>query len=626
MAGPFPCPNPPTTCETNPNPSTGFSSEAQDSTTFIGLAWNGAPPALNKPFNVVPCEAIAESQVSQADADRIAQNAAVVCASACTTPFTNTAQTATGTCPNGSVYALTIPAGLYTAENQVLANRKAFTAAVAALRGHSVCLGSLAPASVCKGDFYFGVISLVATDLPATIQLIAGDVPDGLTLTLESDRAVLQGTALSFGASRFTLQATNSVGVVTQQEYLVTVTGIVTGSVLTPGTEDTAYSAQLTATVPEGVTAVWSVSVGVLPDGLALNSATGAITGTPTTPGDSVFTVEVAAGDSTCTKQFSIHIASGVVPPHCLNDTGISFNSIAGTPSGPFSETRIASVQRIVLVDADDSKVVFINTATNAVINTITLATAYVDGDRFNVIPFATSTQNFFFVDASLNSVTVTDKDGNVVGSIPAPAGYNFSRLQFFYSPDADKLYTYQFNGGDGNDHILEFNPHTLALERDVDTGTGGNQGIFCYPGNVVLYGFNLTNYPITTLISDKTTGFFSCRGIIDYDPVSNRIFVGQNFSNDVQAVNCSDFSLGTDFVGTINAGPYEFISYNPVSKSIIALDVFGETLVIDPALDVIACEQQGVSFGSGMAIDYSTGNVYFFNEDDVNNPINVWD
>lgn len=94
MAGPFPCPNPPSTCDTNPNPVTGFSSEAQDSTTFIGIAWNGNPPPLNKPFNLVPCEAIAESQVSQADADRIAQNTAVVCASQCAGSFSNTAQTA----------------------------------------------------------------------------------------------------------------------------------------------------------------------------------------------------------------------------------------------------------------------------------------------------------------------------------------------------------------------------------------------------------------------------------------------------------------------------------------------------------------------------------------------------
>lgn len=625
MAGPFPCDNTPSQCETNPNPATNFSSESEDSTTFIGLAWNGQPPALNKPFNVFPCEAIAESQVSQSDADRIATNQVVACANPCSPTFTNTAQTATGVCGNGSTYSLTIPAGIFTADNQVLADRKAFTAASSALRGHSICLGNLAPSFVCKGEFYFGIISVVNTDAPATLTHLSGDLPPGLTMTLESDRAVIQGTPEAFGNAMFTLKATSAVGVVTQQTYTVSVIGIVTDSALTDGTVGTNYSTQLTAVFPDGDIPVWSVTAGALPDGLILDSATGQISGDPTTSGDSNFTIGVTVDGNTCSKDFSLHVSSGVIPPHCLANTGISFDSITGTPTGPFSETRTASVRRMVLVDIDDSKVAFINTDTNSVVNIINLATGYIDGERFGRIAFATSTQNFFFVTADYSAMTVTDIDGNIVGTLSAPAGYNFSKVVWAYSPDADRLYTVQFNGVTGTDHILEFDPNTLTNTRDADTGTAGSNGIFCYPGNVVVYTFNLTNYPISTLVSDKSAAFFFFRGDIDYDPISNRLFFGTNFTADVQAINCSDFSFGTTFTGTVNTGPYQWINYNPVTKSIIALDLNGEILVIDPALDVIACEQQGVSLGTGMAVDYFTGDVYFFNEDDINNPITVW-
>lgn len=310
MPGPFPCNNPPSQCETNPNPLTSFSSEAEDSTTFVSLAWAAQLPALNKPFTVYPCEGIAESQVSQADSDIKATNLAVACANPCAPVFFNTAQTATGTCPNGIAYSLTIPAGIFTADNQVLADRKAFTAAVAALRGHSICLGSLAPASVCRGEFYFGIIGVTTSDAPATIVLLSGELPDGLVLTSESDRAVIQGTPTSFGVGTFVLQATSAIGVMTQQQYSVAVIGIVTDSPLTPGTVGTVYFAQLTAVMADGAIENWMVTAGQLPDGLSLDAGSGAISGTPTTAGDSAFTVSVSGGISSCPKDFTVSVQS----------------------------------------------------------------------------------------------------------------------------------------------------------------------------------------------------------------------------------------------------------------------------------------------------------------------------
>lgn len=326
MDAPFPCPNPPSTCDVNSNPVTAFSSEAKDSTTFIGLAWNGTPPPLNKPFNLVPCEAIAESQVSQADADRLARNAAVACGSPCLQTFQNTAQTATGQCSDGSVYSLTIPAGQYSAENQVLADRLAFTAAVAGLRGHSVCLGSLAPVTACRGGFYFGQISAVTTDGPVTMQ-VSGELPDGLSVTLESDRVVLQGTPTTFGTSMFSVTAKSAVGVVTSKTYQITIVGILTTSPLPDAFFGTAYSTAITFVNPSGLAVAWSVLSGSLPNGLTLNTTTGVISGIPTASGTFHFTIAATAGGATCTQAFTL-----VTQP--INWDSLVWSNILVVPGG----------------------------------------------------------------------------------------------------------------------------------------------------------------------------------------------------------------------------------------------------------------------------------------------------
>lgn len=309
MAGPFPCTTTPSTCETNPNPVTGFSSEAQDSTTFIGIAWEGATPPLNKAFAVAPCEGIADSQLSQVDADRLARNAAIICANGCNGTFSNTSQTAFGHCSDGSLYSLTIPAGYYVAENQVLADRMAFTAATQALHGHSVCLGAIAPAVACRDEFYFGIILVISTDMPVSIVMTSGELPDGLTLRSESDRVVIEGTPHTLGSFTFTLQATSAAGVITGKSYTINITRIITAEgALTTGKINTAYSTTIMASPITGLTTVWSISSGSLPPGLSINPSTGVISGTPTTIGTYSFTVAATTEGSACTADYSIQI------------------------------------------------------------------------------------------------------------------------------------------------------------------------------------------------------------------------------------------------------------------------------------------------------------------------------
>jgi hypothetical protein len=85
----------------------------------------------------------------------------------------------------------------------------------------------------------------------------------------------------------------------------------ITTSSLPNGTQNTAYSAILTAadgTQPY----TWSILSGILPAGLTLNASTGTITGTPTASGTSSFTAKVQdAISQTATAPLSITIGPG---------------------------------------------------------------------------------------------------------------------------------------------------------------------------------------------------------------------------------------------------------------------------------------------------------------------------
>lgn len=79
----FPCPNPPSLCDQQPNPLTAYSAEGGDGPTFLSVKWSQVAPLLNKHFNVYPCTAFAQSQTSQQEADLIATREAADCTNPC---------------------------------------------------------------------------------------------------------------------------------------------------------------------------------------------------------------------------------------------------------------------------------------------------------------------------------------------------------------------------------------------------------------------------------------------------------------------------------------------------------------------------------------------------------------
>jgi hypothetical protein len=92
----------------------------------------------------------------------------------------------------------------------------------------------------------------------------------------------------------------------------ITTTSLPYGTVLPPGTIDTAYLQTLMASGGASPY-VWSVVSGALPTGLTV-SAAGVISGTPTTIGISTFTVQVSdSASAKATQTFTIAITNGIL-------------------------------------------------------------------------------------------------------------------------------------------------------------------------------------------------------------------------------------------------------------------------------------------------------------------------
>jgi len=135
---------------------------------------------------------------------------------------------------------------------------------------------------------------------PLSWSITAGALPAGLKLSNSTTGTVqITGKATAAGSSTFTITVTDaSAGDPPASQQLTIVVSslaITTTSPLPPGTVNTAYSEQFTATGGNG-TDTWTVASGsTLPSGLSLSS-TGLLSGTPTVGG--TFTFGITATDS----------------------------------------------------------------------------------------------------------------------------------------------------------------------------------------------------------------------------------------------------------------------------------------------------------------------------------------
>jgi hypothetical protein len=144
---------------------------------------------------------------------------------------------------------------------------------------------------------------------PYTWSITSGILPTGLTL---STSGLLSGTPTVAGSVTITVRVQDANGLFATKNFTLAVSGgtltITNAATLPGGATNVPYNLQLSAT--GGVAPyLWSITQGLLPDGLGLIPATGIISGTPSTPGTSVFTIQVRdAGGVTFSRQFTIVI------------------------------------------------------------------------------------------------------------------------------------------------------------------------------------------------------------------------------------------------------------------------------------------------------------------------------
>jgi hypothetical protein len=168
---------------------------------------------------------------------------------------------------------------------------------------------------------YNSFVNAAGAPVPFTWSVISGSLPAGLTFltTSTSSSAQISGTPTLLGASKFSVQVTDSSGASVTQALSITINtppplSVVTGS-LPAGVVNTPYSSNLQAnsgTLPY----TWSLANGtLLPIGLSLAS-TGAISGTPIVNGTFNFTVQVKDSSTpnpqTASANLSITINPGV--------------------------------------------------------------------------------------------------------------------------------------------------------------------------------------------------------------------------------------------------------------------------------------------------------------------------
>ncbi|MEX2530658.1 MAG: putative Ig domain-containing protein [Gemmatimonadota bacterium] len=139
-------------------------------------------------------------------------------------------------------------------------------------------------------------------------SLAAGALPDGLSL--DATTGELSGTPAEAGTFAFTIEAASG-GLMDQRQLTLEVATTpvsITTTSLPDGVVNEAYAATVAATGGDGVNYEWEVTEGDLPPGLTLGTATGEISGTPSTSGTWTFTVEVASGGTTDTRELSIEV------------------------------------------------------------------------------------------------------------------------------------------------------------------------------------------------------------------------------------------------------------------------------------------------------------------------------
>lgn len=195
------------------------------------------------------------------------------------------------------------------------------------------------------GTLYSQTVSAVGGTAPYTFSVSSGALPPGLTLATST--GIISGTPTAAGTSNFTITATDANNCPGSRPYSIVIAGApncpvitVNPATLPPGVIGTPYSQTVSAV---GGTApyTFSISSGILPNGLTLATSTGVISGTPTTAGQFNFTIR-ATDATSCPGSRPYSIVIPVVPgcPFITVSPATLPPAVLGTP---YSQTITAS-------------------------------------------------------------------------------------------------------------------------------------------------------------------------------------------------------------------------------------------------------------------------------------------
>lgn len=625
-------------CGGDDNPFTGFDASATDCCTRISVQYGvgGLLPALGSNWVNSNCVTFSDAcDQDQADAHALSDYMQCVALNDRTPPafdfedppnvptpwdvnvFGNDLQTCSSLCPDGLVFSFSVKEDQFFALSQIEADRMAHSFACKQIAINQVCMGALIPSECCLNQTYTANISANGTFTPFVFSLVGGSLPPGLSLTqVSSAAAKLSGNPSSPGTFKFTVQATDSHGNFMRKAYTLNVISISTAA-MPAATVGTPYSFDFTLSGILSAPAQWSIASGSLPSGISMNSS-GHLSGTPSASGNSSFTVQVGDGTTNCQKSFSMTTSGSVGPVVCVTK-GASIDVVSVATDG-VTPTNTAASRRAVAYDPFTPALRFVNTQTNAVINTVVLGA----GLSADFGCFATSTNTFFFVSGS--TVLVYDQDGNFVTNIALPSGGNAP----CYSPVQDRVYV-NYDAGLG-DRFAVINPNTnLIVSTITPSVVTGVAALIYFPDSIaarignVWQVFNLpagTNQGFIDLNPGGTTPAFG------YAASTGKIFVGAfnsiTFNAEIWEVDPT--TLAVEHVYAL-ANPFdsEFaIAYNPVTGAVIGTSnrsTNADLTVIDPNAHSIVCSlQAGVTEGAAMAIDGVTGTIY--KADDVGNAL----
>lgn len=298
--------------------------------------------------------------------------------------YQNSFQSCTVTCPDGTTFTDSVPAGTIHSLWQADADARAYALACKRANAKRVCFITDATLdSICAnvaGTVTFDVFGGTA---PYTYAHTGGTLPTGMSF---DGNGTLFGTPTTGGSYTFEVTATDAVGSTQIKEFTIKIVQITSPTALPNATQNASYNYTL---LTAGTTAPtsWVHVSGAFPAGLLLDLATGVLSsdiGGITESGDFSFTLRIKDGSGVeCDKAFTLH----VTPAQAILGYW-TFDNITG---GPFNKTVHDSSPNALNLSSDICNSVVGKVANAGEIDNTAIFNAFAPNPAF----FTTPSQGF---------------------------------------------------------------------------------------------------------------------------------------------------------------------------------------------------------------------------------------